>query len=131
MRHASSLSHPRCSVGRDVDSSRGDHEGGLAGRHHRVLLNPRDALVALALAEGDARVGDVCDNVAADRLLRVLHKGGRGSWVGGDLVGDDDGKVEDLCKVLHLREDLAHPLLPLGELPAAGELLLGERERGA
>ena len=54
-----------------------------------------------------------------------------GSWVGGDLVGDDDGKVEDLGEVLHLCEDLAHPLLPLGELPAAGELLLGERERGA
>jgi len=60
------------SVGGVLDPSRRDAEGGLGHGQARRVLDPGDALVAAPLAEVDARVDQVRENVAPDGLLGVV-----------------------------------------------------------
>jgi len=60
------------SVGGVLDPSCRDAEGGLGHGQARRILDPSDALVAAPLAEVDARVDQVRENVAPDGLLGVV-----------------------------------------------------------
>ena len=93
----------------------------------RGVVDLDDALLALTLAEVEARLGGVGDDVPADGLLVVAREEGR-VGVGDDLVGDDDGGAVFLGQTLEGTEELAELLLAISELAAAGEV--GAEERG-
>src|SRR3989338_1483188 len=69
----------------------------------RRIVDLADALLSLALAEGEASLGGVRHDVAADGLLVVAGEHGR-VGVGDDLVGDDDGAGVLLGEILEAAE---------------------------
>ena len=62
------------------------------------------------------------DDVSPDGFLGIRLEGHGGAWVGGHLVGDEDGHVVLLGDLLQLGHHLGQVLLSLSQLPTAGEV---------
>ena len=104
-----------------------DTEGGFSFREAGRVIDLDDALLTLALAEVEAGLGGVGDDVATDGLLVVTGEEG-GIRVGDDLVGDDDGGAVLVGQDLEGAEKATKFLLAVGEFTTTSEV--GAEEGG-
>jgi hypothetical protein len=93
--------------------------GGILLAVARVLDNLGNALVATALAQCDAGVNGMCQDMPTNGLLGIRDKAHVGSWVRLHLVGEDDRNVVTVSQPLDVGQDLVQLLLALGEFASA------------
>ena len=127
-RDAARVRCPSCASRRFFSRVRGDHaavgDDELSLRFLQVkrvhhLDHPR---VAPSLPDAEPDVRGVGEDVPADGLLGVHSGEGHAGRVGLDLVRVHHGDVEFIGDFVELGEELAEPLLALGELAAADEI---------
>mmetsp|Transcript_15729 Transcript_15729/g.50438 ORF Transcript_15729/g.50438 Transcript_15729/m.50438 type:complete len:277 (-) Transcript_15729:270-1100(-) len=105
-----SLSNVHDAAGREL-------EGGFAKGMLARLFDAGSALFAAALAQVEANIDQVGENVSANSLLGVVREGGPG--IRAHLVCQDNCDVEFLRHPLHCVEDLGELLLPRRQLASS------------